>query len=144
MRFGRALSLAALAAVLPACDGGDDDDQGRFVLFAEGFTEPTLSQVWTQSGAGTVEFDDIEGTPRPSLSTSPPLGPTGASLRLTADQLFPARASLTMSVDLLLNSFPPPLGTGIAGITVFDPDFPSVQASALYDAETFTIQFCRF
>ena len=142
MRLGRALSLAALAAVLPACnDGGRDDDQGRFVLFTEDFSGAALSPVWIQFGPGTVAFDTVEGTPPPSLSVGPPLGPTGATIRITTDASFPATASLTVSVDLLLNAFPSPLGTGFAAITVFDPASPSVQATVFYDVATFSIQF---
>jgi hypothetical protein len=142
MRFGRALALAALAAVLPACNDGDrDEEQGRFVLFTEDFSGPALSPVWIQFGAGTVAFDTVEGTPPPSLSVGPPLGPTGANIRLTLDASFPATGSLSVAVDLLLNSFPTPLGTGVAGFTVFDPASPSVQATVLYDAATFSIQF---
>ena len=142
MTFGRALSLVALAAVLPACHDGDgDDEQGRFVLFTEDFSSPALSPVWIQFGPGTVSLDGAEGTPPPSLSAGPPLGPTGATLRITTDASFPATASLTVSVDLLLNAFPSPLGTGFAAVTVFDPASPSVQATALYDVATFSIRF---
>jgi hypothetical protein len=142
MRFGRALSLAALAAVLPACNDRDRDvEQGRFVLFTEDFSGPALSPVWIQFGPGTVAFDSAEGTPAPSLSVGPPNGPTGATIRITTDASFPATASLTVSVDLLLNAFPSPLGTGFAAITVFDPASPSLQATVLYDVATFSIQF---
>ena len=142
MRFGRALSLAALAAVLPACgDGGGSEPQGRFVLFTENFADPALNQVWIQLGAGTVQFDSVNGTPPPSLSVGPPLGPTAANIRLTTDARFIATNSLSIAMDLLLNSFPTPLGSGTAGFTVFDPDFPNVQATVLYDVATFSIQF---
>ena len=142
MRFGRALSLAALAAVLPACnEGGGNDEQGRFVLFREDFSAPVLSPVWIQLGAGTVAFDTVEGTPTPSLAVGPPLGPTGANIRITTDARFRALASLTVSVDLLLNTFPSPLGSGTAGFIVFDPAAPAVQAAVVYDVATFSIQF---
>ena len=142
MKFGRALSFAALAALLPACHGdGKNEDQGRFVLFVEDFSSPALSQDWIQFGAGTVALDTVEGTPPPSLSVGPPLGPTGASISITNDQTFPATSFLTVSVNVLLNSFPAPLGSGTAGFTVFDPAFPSIQASVVYDVASFSFQF---
>lgn len=140
MNVGRVLALASLSVVVPACgDGGGES--GRFVLFFEDFSAPALDPVWIVAGQGTVVLDGAEGTPPPSLSLSPPNGPALSSLRLTADTSFPATTPLTVSVDFLLNAFPSPVGFGIAGITVFDPAFPSVGASALYDAEAFTIQF---
>lgn len=141
MSVGRAIALAALAAVVPACHDGDGDDSGRFVLFLEDFSSPTLSPVWLVSGQGIVVLDNIEGTPFPSLSLIPPNGPALSSIRVTTDQLFTALAPLTFSVNVFLTAFPTPLGSGTAGITIFDPVSPSIQASALFDAETFTIQF---
>ena len=142
MRVGKLLVLLALAAVVPAChDGRERPGPGRFVLFVEDFSSPTLSPAWIVDGSGTVAIDTLEGTPAPSVSLIPPNGPALASLRLTTDPLFSTASPLTISVDVLLLEFPAPTGFGTGAVTLFDPAFPSVGASVLLDAELGTIEF---
>jgi hypothetical protein len=141
MRVGRLPALLALAAVLPACGGGRDEPAGRFILFSEDFAATTLSGAWIVSGGGAVEIDTLEGTPAPSLSLFPPNGPAFATLTVTTSAVFSAASPLSFEVDVLLLEFPAPTGLGSAAVTIFDPAFPATGASALYNPETFTIDF---
>ncbi|HEX7901802.1 MAG TPA: hypothetical protein VF950_28855 [Planctomycetota bacterium] len=88
----RVLWLAAAAALLPACDDGDD---GAAVLFSDDFNRSSAGPDWHVS-AGT-SIAPAQGSPAPGLAMAVSLGDSAQTAH--TELSFTARP-LTVAVDL--------------------------------------------